>query len=196
MNAKYVNYDCQWIPVDEGWMYLHVLIDNHNKKVIAVELTQDEEKETIKSFFEKSWKVPPKVMITDSKVGYHELIKDELGIEHQECIIHFRKAFNRKIRKELNKIKNKIKGSILFENSDVSDYYLDSKTEELMEAIYEEYWSYNDIVMKSFDFDSFEESTEYVQSLRNEVKNWPKAICKYVTDQFFRHSSKIYFIQA
>lgn len=196
MNAKYVNYDCQWIPVDEGWMYLHVLIDNHNKKVIAVELTQDEEKETIKSFFEKSWKVPPKVMITDSKVGYHELIKDELGIEHQECIIHFRKAFNRKIRKELNKIKNKIKGSILFENSDVSDYYLDSKTEELMEAIYEEYWSYKDIVMKSFDFDSFEESTEYVQSLRNEVKNWPKAICKYVTDQFFRHSSKIYFIQA
>lgn len=65
-----------------------------------------------------------------------------------------------------------------------------------MEAIYEEYWYYKDIVMKSFDFDSFEESTEYVQSLRNEVKNWPKAICKYVTDQFFRHSSKIYFIQA
>ena len=52
-NAKYVNYDCQWIPVDEGWMYLHVLIDNSNRKVISMELTHDEEKETIKSFFSK-----------------------------------------------------------------------------------------------------------------------------------------------
>ena len=105
-------------------------------------------------------------MITDSKVGYHELIKDELRIEHQECIIHFRKSFNHKIRKKLNKIKNKIKESILFENPDISDYYLDSKTEELMEPIYEEYWSYEDILMKSFDFDSFEESTEYMTKFK------------------------------
>ena len=176
MNAKYVNYDCQWIPVDEGWMYLHVLI--------AVELTSDEEKETIKSFFEKSWKVRPKVMITDSKVGYHELIKDELRIEHQECIIHFKKSLNRKIRKEINKIKNRIKGSILFDSPNISDYALDNQTEELMEPIYEEYGHYKDKILKTFDFDTFEESTQYIQSLRNEVKNWPEAICKYVTDQF------------
>ena len=183
-NAKYVNYDCQWIPVDEGWMYLHVLIDNSNRKVISMELTHDEEKETIKSFFQKSWKVPPKVMITDSKVGYHELIKDELKIEHQECLIHFKKSLNRKIKKEINKIKNKIKGSILFKNPNITDYALDSQTEELMEPIYDEYWSYKDKIMKSFDFDTFEESSDYIQSLRNEVKNWPEAICKYVTDQF------------
>ena len=43
-------------------MYLHVLIDNHNRKVMAIELTPDKEKQTIKSFFlEKSWKVRPKV---------------------------------------------------------------------------------------------------------------------------------------
>ena len=184
MNAKYVNYDCQWIPVDEGWMYLHVLIDNHNKKVIAIELTPDEEKQTIKSFLEKSWKVRPKVMITDSKVGYHELIKDELRIEHQECIIHFKKSLNRKIRKEINKIKNRIKGSILFDSPNISDYALDNQTEELMEPIYEEYGYYKDKILKAFEFDTFEESTQYIQSLRNEVKNWPEAICKYVTDQF------------
>lgn len=57
------------------------------KKVIAVELTYDEEKEIIKSFFEKSWKVCPNA-ITDPKVGCHELINDELGIERQEGIIH------------------------------------------------------------------------------------------------------------
>ena len=38
-------------------------------------------KKPLNHFFQKSWKVPPKVMITDSKVGYHELIKDELKIE-------------------------------------------------------------------------------------------------------------------
>ena len=36
LTANYINYDCQWIPVDEGWMYLHVLIDNHNRKVSEV----------------------------------------------------------------------------------------------------------------------------------------------------------------
>ena len=42
----------------------------------------------------------------------NELINDKMGIEHQECTIHFKKALNTKIRKELNKIKNKIQGSI------------------------------------------------------------------------------------
>ena len=90
-------------------------------------------KKPLNHFFQKSWKVPPKVMITDSKVGYHELIKDELKIEHQECLIHFKKSLNRKIKKEINKIKNKVKGSILFKNPNITDYTLDSQTEELME---------------------------------------------------------------
>ena len=40
-----------------------------------------------------------------------------------------------------------------------------------MEHIYDEYWSYKDKIMKSFDFDTFEESSNHIQSLRNEVKN-------------------------
>ena len=108
-NTKYVNYDVQWIPVDGEWKYLHMLIDYKSRKIIAVELTDDEEKGTIEAFFEKSFNILPELMITDSKGGYHELIKNKLGIEHQECTSHFKKAVSRKIRKELNKIKNKIK---------------------------------------------------------------------------------------
>ena len=115
----YVNYDVQWIPTDSGWSYFHMLTDNQTKKIIAVELTEDEEKETTKNFFKKVFRCYPKVMITDLKPGYHELIKDELNIEHQGCKIHFKKALNRKIRKELNKIKNKIQGSILFEKPEI-----------------------------------------------------------------------------
>ena len=53
----------------------------------------------------------------------------------------------------------------------ITDYTWDSQTEKLMEHIYDEYWSYKDKIMKSFDFDTFEESSNHIQSLRNEVKN-------------------------
>ena len=66
-----------------------------------------------------------------------------------------------------------------------SDYALDNQTEHLMEPIYEEYWSYKDKIVKVFEFDTFEESTHYIQSLRNEVKKTgQKRYVKYVTDQF------------
>ena len=28
-----VSYDVQWIPVDKGWVYLHVLVDLDSKKI-------------------------------------------------------------------------------------------------------------------------------------------------------------------
>ena len=34
-------------PTDSGWSYFHMLTDNQTKKIIAVELTPDVEKETI-----------------------------------------------------------------------------------------------------------------------------------------------------
>ena len=63
-NAKYVSYDCQWIPVDSGWKYFHVLTDTISKKIITIELTDNEEKETNESFFEKNWNVRPEVITT------------------------------------------------------------------------------------------------------------------------------------
>ena len=110
------------------------------------------------------------VIITDCKPSYHELIKDKLGIEQQKCIIHLKKAINRKIRKELNKIKNKIKGSILNETPNISDESLYNQTEELMKPVYKEYKFYKKAIFKAFECESFKESTEYIQSLRKEVK--------------------------
>ena len=181
----YVNYDVQWIPTDTGWSYFHMLIDNQTKKIIAVELTEYEEKETTKNFFKKVFKCYPKVMITDLKPGYHELIKDELDIEHQGCKIHFKKALIRKIRKELNKIKNKIEGSILFENPEINNTQLEDEIDKIMEPIEEQYWSYKDEVMKAFDIDDFKESSNYIHKLRKKAESYPEAICKYLTNNFF-----------
>lgn len=38
----------------------------------------------------------PKVIVSDFKQGYRELFKDDMGIEHQGCLIHFKKSLNRK----------------------------------------------------------------------------------------------------
>ena len=119
-----------------------MMIDYRTKEIIAVELTEDEEKETTEEFFKKVFFVYPKVIITDLKPGYHELINDKMGIEHQECTIHFKKALNTKIRKELNKIKNKIQGSILLENKNIKESKLKNKLNDIMEPIIEKYWSY------------------------------------------------------
>ena len=75
-----------------------------------------------------------------------------------------------------------------------SDYALDNQTEQLMEPIYEEYWSYKDKIVKEFEFDTFEESTHYIQSLRNEVKKTgQKRYVKICYRPIFKYSSKIYY---
>ena len=161
-----------------------MLVDYKSKEIITVQLTEDEKKETTKEFFKKVFLVYPKVIISDLKPGYNELIKDEMNIEHQECIIHFRKAVNAKIKKELNKIKNKIQGIIELENENISESDLKDKLDEIMEPIKEEYWSYKDKIMKAFEFDDYEESSQYIQDLRSEVETYPEAICKYFKDAF------------
>ena len=105
-NPNRISYDVQWIPVDKGWVYLHVLVDLDSKNIIALELTEDEEKESTEKFFKKSFNAMPQAMGTDLKPGYHELIYDKFHIEHQQCKFHFKNAFSRKITKEINKIKN------------------------------------------------------------------------------------------
>ena len=84
----------------------------------------------------------------------------------------------------LIKLRYKTKGAILNETPNISDEALYKQTEEIMKPIYKEYKSYKKIIFKAFEFESFKESSEYIQSLRKEVKQWPEAICKYVTNNF------------
>ena len=131
VNPNYINYDVQWIPTDEGWSYFNMAVDTKSKKIIVVELTKNEEIETTKAFFKKVFQVYPKVIVSVFKQGYRELFKDDMGIEHQGCLIHFKKSLNRKIRKELNKIKNRIQGTILIKNPEITDSSLENKLDEI-----------------------------------------------------------------
>ena len=184
-NSNRVSYDVQWIPVDKGWVYLHVLVDLDSKNIIALELTEDEEKETTEKFFKKSFNAMPQAMVTDLKPGYHELIYDKFHIEHQQCKFHFKNAFSRKITKEINKIKNMKIGEILNSNPDISDYELKNQIDEYLEDIKLEYDEYKQEVFKIYDMPSFEEAVDYAIDLRNRVNEYPKAICTYLKEHFF-----------
>ena len=184
-NSNRVSYDVQWIPVDKGWVYLHVLVDLDSKNIIALELTEYEEKETTEKFFKKSFNAMPQAMVTDLKPGYHELIYDELHIEHQQCKYHFKNAFSRKITKEINKIKNMKIGEILNSNPNISDYELKNQIDEYLEYIKLEYDEYKQEVFKIYDMSSFDEAVDYAMDLRNRVNEYPKAICTYLKEHFF-----------
>lgn len=184
-NPNRVSYDVQWVPVDKGWVYLHVLVDLDSKNIIALELTEDEEKETTEKFFKKSFNAMPQAMVTDLKPGYHELICDEFHIEHQQCKFHFKNAFSRKITKELNKIKNIKLGEILNGNPNISDYELKNQIGEYLEDIKLEYDEYKQEVFKIYDMSSFDEAVDYAMDLRNRVNEYPKAICTYLKEHFF-----------
>ena len=62
-----------YLQIKDGF-YLHVLVDLDSKNIIALELTEDEEKETREKFFYKRFNAMPQAMVTDLKPGYHELI--------------------------------------------------------------------------------------------------------------------------
>lgn len=161
--------------------------DYKTKKIVAVQLTDDEEIETTKKFFDKAFKFMPSVMVTDLKPGYHKLIENTLKISHQQCLIHFRKALNKKIRKELGKIKSTIKGTLLLENPDIDDEDLKNEIKKEMKPIEKEYWSYKKDVMKTFDEETYEDSVNYVQELKKKAKSYPTAIYTYLNNDFFKN---------
>ena len=58
-------------------------VDYKTKKILAVQLTPNEKKrKTAQKFFDKIFSIYPNVIITDLKLEYHELIRDEMHIEH------------------------------------------------------------------------------------------------------------------
>lgn len=185
--TNYANYDVQWIPTDVGWEYFHVLTDFKTKKIVAVELTKDEEIKTTREFFKKSLKFNPKVIITDLKPGYHKLIQNELKSNHQQCIIHFRKDLNKKIKAEIGKIKSTIKGLLLIENPDINDETLKKEIKNRMKPISNKYWYYKDDIMETFNKESYDESVAYINELKIKAEKYPESIRNYLHNVFFKN---------
>ena len=50
--------------------------------------------------------------------------------------------------------------------------------------------------MKSFDHEDYEEASNYIQNLRNKVKDYPKADMQIFDSNFFNIYRRLMFIQA
>ena len=108
-----IAYDCQWVPVDDGWKYLHVWNDIKKNQIIALKLTDYENKSTSKKFLKDNLRIgSAKAMVSDLKPGCRE-IANELNIRLQYCTRHFDRLLSCKFQKDLKKIKDKFIGKLI-----------------------------------------------------------------------------------
>lgn len=190
-SSDYIAYDAQWIPVDEGWSYLHVLSDVKKNEIIALEMTMDEEKSTVKRFLKDNLRIGgAKGMVTDLRPDYHTIMK-ELNIKHQFCTRHFDRLLSRKIQKDLKRKETLIKAKILTENPDIKDSRLKDKVESLMKEYIEEYYSYKHEIMEVFEIEDYDEAIRYIQALLQKDHGYPENLGKYIHNDFSKYFSSL-----
>lgn len=188
-SSDYIAYDCQWIPVDEGWTYLHVLTDIKKNQIIALKLTKDEKKQTSKKFLKDNLRIgSAKAIVTDLKPGYRE-IANELKIKLQYCTRHFDRLISRKIQKDLKKIKEKFIGKVYQDNPDISENELKELVEEELEDYVDEFYGYKHEIMKLFDIDDYDEVVKYIHELKSSSNDYPETLRKYMHNEFFPYYS-------
>jgi hypothetical protein len=105
------HYDEQYIFVNKELYLRLVIIDANTKMPIADDLiiSDDFNKEYVKTFLNKSLKdLPLKGIVTDGVNYYQELI-DELGVPHQICSFHKMQNFMSLIYKTINRNSLQIK---------------------------------------------------------------------------------------
>lgn len=190
-SSDYVAYDSQWVPVDKGWSYLHVLSDIKKNEIIAMEMTTDEEKSTIKRFLKDNLRIGgAKAMVTDLKPDYNSIL-NELKIKHQLCTRHFDRLLSRKIQKDLKNKETLIKAEILMENPKITEYQLKKEVENLMEEYIEEYYSYKHEIMDVFDIDDYDEAVSYIQDILAKNHDYPENLGKYIHNDFSKYFSSL-----
>lgn len=188
-SSDYIAYDCQWVPVDDGWKYLHVLTDINKNQIIALKLTDDENKLTSKKFLKDNLRIgSAKAMVSDLKPGYRE-IANELGIKLQYCTRHFDRLLSRKIQKDLKKIKDKFIGKIYQENPNISDFELKELVDEELEDYVTEFYEYKHEIMNLFDIEEYDDAVKYIYELKSRSNEYPETLRKYMHDEFFSHYS-------
>ena len=183
--CNYVSFDVQWIPVDEGWNYLHVLTDIDKNEIVAIKLTKDEETNTSTNFVKEALRIgSAKAIVTDLKPGYLK-ISNELNMKHQLCSIHFRKAVSEKIRKILSRHKTIIKGNYLNENPDIPEEKLKKHVKEDMKEIIEEYNDYKKEIFEFYDKETYKEAQKCILKLKTKSRDYPEALRTYLDNEFF-----------
>jgi len=93
-NVLYIHYDEQHPKAGRNQKYRLTILDHITKQVIAEELLDSKDGETIKSFLKRHLDTSkPIFIVTDLYRGYPKIIKDVFGTKatHQLCLLHLNK---------------------------------------------------------------------------------------------------------
>jgi hypothetical protein len=117
--SGYYIFDSQWVKIKGTWNYRLALYDSKNDIVIADEIYSKENKDNIKEFIDKSTRNKERKAITSDLDEKYKPIIEGLGFNHQWCLFHARKNFNKIIKTHIKENKtNKDEKKKIYEERD------------------------------------------------------------------------------
>ena len=188
--SGYYSYDVQWIRIERVWYYRHVLFDLINKMPVAELLSDNENDETVEKFIDKN--IPPHkrtAIITDLKKSYDKII-EKLGFTHQKCIFHLKLNIDEKVKRHLNKIKQKYARKYKKQHPNASEYKIEKYAEKEIKEEKTEITKYKNLFFELFKQKSYDEAIYYIEFLKKEIKYFPKILKKYLKRNFFPNYKK------
>jgi hypothetical protein len=149
--SGYYGFDIQWVKNYRLWKYRYLLIDTEYNTIVADTVLLDEKSETVEKFLnENLFNKPLVAMVTDLDKTYKPII-EKMGLEHQRCMNHARKA----LKKRVKKYKSENKTSVL--ENDLMDYYVKK-------------------IMFIYDCEDFNQAKMHLDAIIDEYEYLPKAI--------------------
>jgi transposase-like protein len=97
--SGYYIFDVEWIKIKGRWDYRFTLFDSKQNTVVADEIYSKENSKNVKDFLEKNTMNKERIAITTDLDDKYKPIIEKLGFQHQWCLFHAFKNFNKKINK-------------------------------------------------------------------------------------------------
>ena len=183
--SGYYGYDEQWEKVNGNWVYYLVIFDLIENVPVASMLSEKLSKNIIKNFIDRSIPFKDRIaIVTDLKMEY-DGIMNELNFVHQHCIFHLEKSIKNNMEKEINKDMTNYRLELKNTRPECSNEDLDEIIKTKKEEVKSEMWEYIREFMELFKQETFNEVIEYINFLKNEIKNYPEHLAKYLKKKFF-----------
>ena len=195
--SGYYGYDAQWVKINKEWKFRHVVYDTIQRMPIAELFADEETNSDVKKLIETH--IPPVKrigIVTDTKKGYDQVMRELNFKRHQYCTFHFKLNLNKRVREERNKIKREIKRKLKAEHPEYSDLTIKNKTKELMKPFQKEVGYALQFIYQLFNSGSFSKAEAYVYLIKANKMNFPKFIEEYLDETFFPvYKSYIYYLE-
>ena len=194
--SGYYGYDAQWIKINKEWKFRHVVYDTVQRMPIAELFADEESNEDVKYLINKYIEPIKRIgIVTDTKKGYGDVMRDLKFTRHQYCTFHFKLNLNKKVRQQINEQKDKITKILKDKYKDKSESFLEKQVEKELKPFRKEIRYALQFIYEIFKRGSISKAEAYVQLIKMNKKNFPDFIEKYLDKNFLPvYKSYIYHL--